>query len=81
MNLTKKDLISALDEALNKHPIDDSLHKTHHDFIQMEIERRQNNKKLWMKFKLSVVGTIATGVIAGLVWIGTLVVDTFNPNG
>jgi len=73
MTLKKEDLIDALDEVLNKKRIiDDDTHKMHHEFIQMELERRENNKRLWMKFKLSAVGAIATGIVTGLMWVGSI---------
>ena len=81
MSLTKKDLVAVLEEALNKkRSIHESIHTAHHEFIQSEIERREDNKKLWMKFQTSIVGTIATGLIAGLLWLGTLVIEAVKPH-
>lgn len=71
INLTKKDFEDALDQALNKgRQITDETHKTHHDYVQYLIERSEARKKLWMKFKLSLVGTIATSFVILLIWIG-----------
>lgn len=76
MTITKKDLSDALDEVLNKKRIiDDDTHKIHHQFIALEIERRENNKKLWMKFKMSLIGGIALGVLGFLGWVGKVVLD------
>lgn len=79
MTITKKDLTDALDEVLNKkRSVDDDTHKIHHKFIAMEIERRENNKKLWMKFKLSFIGGMALGILGFLGWIGALLVESFK---
>ena len=79
MTITKKDLTEALDEVLNKkRVIDDDTHKLHHQFIAMEIERRETNKKLWLKFKMSLIGGVALSVLGFLGWIGSLLVETFR---
>lgn len=56
------------------------VHSTHHEFISMEIERRQNRAEMVDKFKKSFVGAIATGLFASLVWIGKIVLEYAQRN-
>lgn len=73
--MTNKELIDALDEVLNKkRSIDDETHTSHHHFIQSEVERRERRHKLWLKFETSIVAGLATGLIAVILWIGSVVI-------
>lgn len=80
MTITKKDLSEAINKALNdaRH-ITDETHKLHHDFIQYLIEKQESRKKLWMKFKLSLVGSAALALVGFLMWIGKLIWDHLPP--
>lgn len=79
MTITKKDLADALDKALSKkRVIDDDTHILHHQYIEMELEKRENRKRLWMKFKLSLIGGIALSLLGFLGWLGKLIVEALQ---
>jgi hypothetical protein len=72
--LTKRDLVEALDEVLNtRRTVDEDLHRRHHEYIEMELEKREQRKANWAKFRSSFIGGMALAVITGLGWIGTLI--------
>ncbi len=74
--LTKEDLTEAIAEALARHDIEETeLHKEHHRFIKSEIERRARNKERWEKFQSSLIGGLALALLAGLGWLGTLIIS------
>ena len=78
MPVSKKELIEALDEVLNKkRVIDDDTHKLHHQFIEMELEKRENRKLLIDKFRLSFVGGVALALLGFLVWAGKEFINFF----
>jgi len=75
--LTKIDLIEALDEALNqRRNVNDELHLRHHEYIEMELKRREGREELWKRFRSSLVGGLAVTTIAGLGWVGTLIIES-----
>lgn len=82
MEVKREELKVLLKEVLNEgRSVDDKQHKVHHEFIQMQIERYEKNALLWTKFKQSIVGTLATGLVAGLAWVGKLVLDNWHRGG
>lgn len=76
MSLTKEDLLEVLDSVLSKKEIfTDEKHQEHHAFIQAELDRRRRSIERWEKFQSSLIGGIALAVLAGLGWIGTLILE------
>ena len=82
MSINKEDLIDALREVLHEErEIEDDTHQLHHEFIEMELQRRESRKKLWERFKLSFVGGVALAVLGGLGWIGALILNAWRDSG
>lgn len=74
--LTKRDLKEALDDALNaRRTVDDDLHRRHHEYIEMELERKEAREANWAKFKNSFIGGLALAILGFLGWIGSLVIE------
>lgn len=77
--ITKEEMAVVLDEVLNRRrDIDNDTHKHDHEFIKMMREREERHARLWMKFKTSVVGSIAMAVVGALLWLGNLVMATWH---
>lgn len=69
--LTKQDVRDAMDEAFEeRNRVDQVTHARHHEFIEMQIEERNDRKRLHDSVKKQVVGW---GVIVALGGIGTAV--------
>lgn len=80
--LTKEDLAEVLDDVLNRRrAIEDEIHKKHHAFIQMEIDRRERARERWEKFQSSFIGGFALAILAFLGWLGTLILSWFQHSG
>jgi hypothetical protein len=74
--ITKEELIEVLDQALNsRRTVDDELHRRHHEYIELELERRENRKRAWEKFRNSFIGGLAVAALGFLGWIGTLIIE------
>ncbi len=81
MSFDKAELTEILREVLHEQrAIDDDKHELHHEFIEMELQRREARKKLWERFKLSFVGGVALAILAGLGWVGQLVLGAIKHN-
>ena len=50
--------------------IDEDTHKSHHDYIALQVEKASNRKKQWDKFKMSAIGTVATSLVVMLIAFG-----------
>jgi len=80
--LTKEDMQDIIEAVMNRgRTIDNETHAAHHKYIEMELERHKNKKAMWMKFKMSMVGTIATAIVGWTVWVGTQIWDVFHSSG
>lgn len=77
--ITKEEMVEALDNALNnRRCVDDDIHRHDHEFIRMIREREERRVKLVTKFKMSLVGSLAMGVVGGLTWLGGLIIESFK---
>ena len=79
MSISKEELKETMIEVLHDNRrIPDEVHSTHHKFVAEEIERRERRRQMWEKFRNSFIGTLATGIVAGLAWIGKLILEAFQ---
>lgn len=77
--MNKEELTEAMREVLHEHrQIDDERHALHHEFLEMEIEKRERRKALFLRFKNSFVGGLALAILGFLGWIGKLVIDALT---
>lgn len=58
--------------------IDNETHNKHHQWITSEIKQRNISNKRWEKFRLSIIGTVASGLVAALAWVGKLVIEALH---
>jgi len=78
-NISKKDLIEALDHVLQaRRSVPEEVHKDDHDFLKILKQREERRVKRWEKFRLSLIGTIATSLGGGIIAIGAWVVGIFG---
>lgn len=76
MKVTKEEMIEAFIEALEaKRTVPKDTHTEHHAFIELMMKREERRAELWQKFKSSIIGGIALAILAGLGWIGTLILE------
>lgn len=74
--LTDKQLEATLEKILNsRRSVDEKMHADHHAFLMAYIEHWETRQKVWQRFKLSFVGGIAMAIVAGLIWVGKLVIE------
>jgi len=58
--------------------VDNKTHEFHHRMYALDLEARKRRLELWEKFKLSIVGSVALGLIVFLGWLGKLVIDNIH---
>ena len=58
------------------------LHNKHHDFLELEIQRREKRAQTWENIKKTAIGMITVAVLSligsGLLWIGNLVLEAWK---
>lgn len=75
-NLTREDIEEVLSKVFTSRTLlENAEHEKHHEFIQMEIERRKRNKERWEKFQNSFIGGIALALLGWLGWLGLLIIE------
>lgn len=76
MSVSEERLIEVLDEVLNKHrEIDNDRHSVHHQFVEMEMQRREERHRRWEKVKVQVYGWGIITLLSALGWVGKKVYD------
>ena len=79
--ISEDKLEEILKRVLNsKHVVDNDTHALHHEFISAYMARWEKRQLMWQKFKLSFIGGVALAIVAGLGWVGNLVVQHW-PHG
>lgn len=79
MEINEKQLEEILEKVLNsKRSIDDKTHAEHHEFQTAFMKRWEAKQKMWQRFKQSFIGGIAMAVVAGLGWIGKLILEHWS---
>jgi len=74
--LTKQDLQDVVREVLvERNALGGEQHANDHAFLTIMQEREVRRIARVEKFKMSMIGTAATGLVGGLVWVGKLIVD------
>ena len=53
-------------------------HKAHHAYIGMQIAKDERSQERWEKFRLSLIGTIATLLVTGTVWLGKVALEIWR---
>ena len=80
--MDKLQLKEALHEVLQEHrSVDEDQHKLHHDFLEGEIQRREERHAMWLKFQSSFIGGLALAILGALSWVGHLVLEAFRSGG
>lgn len=73
-NLTKEDMQDVMREVLQERgAIGGEQHHNDHEFIQLLKDREEQRLARVEKFKMSLIGTMATALTGGLVWLGTVI--------
>ena len=81
-SITKEDLTEILEELLHKKAfIEEDSHKLDHEFIALMREKFYRRQAMWERFKMSFIGTVATGFVAVFYWIGKLIWDAWHQTG
>lgn len=71
-----RDIEGALERVLSsKIVVEAETHRVHHDFIALEIERREERRKMFDRFRLSIIGGIAMAIVGALIWVGKVVAE------
>lgn len=71
MSLTKEDVSDAIKNVLDeRNRVDQLTHQRHHEFVEMQIEKYKERKRVRESVKKQVIGW---GVIIGLSGIGVAV--------
>ena len=79
MTMNPEQFEAVLTKVLNQNrAINEQQHREDHEFTAMLRERYKKREVMWEKFRLSIIGGIATGFVAGLVWIGKLVWEAIH---
>jgi len=73
--ITKKDVKDALHEAFADFGITKETHSAHHQFIEMEIQKREQRHEKWNKFQGSMIGGITLAILGFLGWLGSVILD------
>lgn len=74
--IEKEELEKILKRVLNENrTIDNKTHDFHHRMYERDLERRKQWRELWMKFKLTLVGSLAIAIIGFIGWIGKLILE------
>lgn len=77
--ITKEELQEVIRETFEeRNTIGGERHHTDHEFIQFLKDREERRAARVEKFKLSLIGTLATMLVGAAVWIGKLVVDYWH---
>lgn len=83
--ITKEELDSALNKAINFAPrqtkIDEETHELHHKFVGLQIEKAERTAKRIEKFQQSIIGTAAALFVAGLAWLGKVLIEGLRHMG
>jgi len=76
--LTKKIVKEAMAETFAEHGITPEAHISHHQFIELMMQKRENREKLFRKFESSLIGGLALAILGALGWIGSVVLDAIQ---
>lgn len=80
--MQKEELVTALKEVLHEHrQIDDEKHHLHHQFIDMEIDRREKRVEAFNKFKTSFIGGLGLAFLGFLGWLGKVILEGLHMGG
>jgi len=71
--MTPEQIKAAVSEALDERGI--KQHEDHHDFIQEMIAKSERRQALWQRFRLSLVGAVATALVGLLALFGKWIVE------
>lgn len=73
-NLTKEDMQDVMREVLlERNAVGGEQHHNDHEFIQLLKEREERRVARIEKFKLSMIGTMATAITGAMIWLGTVI--------
>ena len=81
-DISKEELIEVFEVVMNRgRTIDNETHNHHHRYVDIQIKKYEKRQQMWEKFKLSLVGTIATALVGWLIWFGTTIWNLFDHTG